>query len=570
MSIKLFNDICNEFPTYLLIVNNSKLDKILNRVSYFFKRKMLIENNIYIMLDNYDYLNRDMIFYNNSIKYKTIYKKFKINTINLYIPIEEYSKFYLNYKIKLCTRIIETLGVHTLRYDYNNLAQSHLNITQNISTQNVELNTNIKKETNKIDNSNEGKEYEKGLCNYLFYSIDNYEKKILEIYSAFIDKNDFNNDFELRNLIHSRLIGNLFDYEVKYDTNFIDSKEVEFALGFYSSKNIGINLKKMINKKLNVSLKITFYKYEELINSENMQMDDRCLQLIKRNGSVHLLTNYIEKHIDHNSSFDVYYFMKIAKPEYLYKLINNVNTKDDLKENGSFFTSLKSTLYPSLLTFDDSGLSKLQDIYIMKLRKNVDMESKNTNLKCYNIRCNKEYCSCKRYKSLKSIYCYIIRAYNHANEDKIITYGLKNTKELSVTIHYIIMNLKHFTTYNMFINFTTDIINKCLEKKEVKENKLEIDEDDVEDTNKENDDVEDTNEDNDDVTYLLDGDNNYKILKNNEIKNKDSLENSSVHGSENSNTDVDSDESVVNDSLDNSIILSNNKINRKQEMKSMS
>jgi len=270
----------------------------------------------------------------------------------------------------------------------------------------------------------------------------------------------------LRNLIHSRLIGNLFDYEVKYETNFIDSKEVEFALGFASQKNIGINLKKMINKKLNVNMKITFYKYEELINSENIQMDDRCLQLIKKNNSLHLLTNYIEKHIENNSSFDVYYFMKIAKPEYLSKLINNVNTKDDLKDNGSFFTSLKSTLYPSLLSFDDSGLSKLQDIYIMKLRKNSHIETENRNLTCYNIRCNKDNCSCKIYKSLKSIYCYIIRAYNDANPDNIITYGLRNTKIFSTSIHYIIMNLKHFTSYDMFIKYVTKIINNCLVKPE--------------------------------------------------------------------------------------------------------
>ena len=466
MSITIFNENCVEYPTYLLILNNSKLNKITNRLSYFFKRRMLIQNSIYLMLDDYDYTNRNVAFYNNSIKYKTIYKKFKINDLYLYIPIVEYAKFYLNYKIKLCTRIVETLGVQTLKYDYNEFTQSQLNITQNISAKNVELDLKIKNDSNKSHNNNEGKEYEKGLCSYLFYSIENYEKKILDIYHAFLDKDDFIHDFELRNLIHSRLIGNLFDYEVKYETNFIDSKEVEFALGFASQKNIGINLKKMINKKLNVNVKITFYKYEELINSENMQMDDRCLQLIKKNNSLHLLTNYIEKHIENNSSFDVYYFMKIAKPEYLSKLINDVNTKDDLKSNGSFFTSLKSTLYPSLLSFDDLGLSKLQDIYIMKLRKNIDIETENNNLICYNIRCNKEFCSCRRYKTIKSIYCYIIRAYNHANQENIITYGLTNTKLFSMSIHYIIMNLKHFTNYEMFINYVSKIINDSQNKKE--------------------------------------------------------------------------------------------------------
>ena len=174
MSITIFNENCVEYPTYLLILNNSKLNKITNRLSYFFKRRMLIQNSIYLMLDDYDYTNRNVAFYNNSIKYKTIYKKFKINDLYLYIPIVEYAKFYLNYKIKLCTRIVETLGVQTLKYDYNEFTQSQLNITQNISAKNVELDLKIKNDSNKSHNNNEGKEYEKGLCSYLFYSIENY------------------------------------------------------------------------------------------------------------------------------------------------------------------------------------------------------------------------------------------------------------------------------------------------------------------------------------------------------------------------------------------------------------
>ena len=76
------------------IINNSKLEKILNRLSYFLKRKMLIENNIFLMLNNYDYLNRNIIFYNNSIKYKTIYKKIKM---------------LINLKGKKCVEFLESL-----------------------------------------------------------------------------------------------------------------------------------------------------------------------------------------------------------------------------------------------------------------------------------------------------------------------------------------------------------------------------------------------------------------------------------------------------------------------------
>ena len=79
MSLNIIDDRTNGYPTYLLVVTYAKLYKITNRISYYFKRKMLIENDIYIMLYNYDYSNKNILFYNNNIKCNTIYKKFKIN-----------------------------------------------------------------------------------------------------------------------------------------------------------------------------------------------------------------------------------------------------------------------------------------------------------------------------------------------------------------------------------------------------------------------------------------------------------------------------------------------------------
>ena len=453
-----------DYPTYIIIVSDKKLIKIETSFSYYFKRKTLIHNNIFLMVDNFDHEKYNIIFNNNNKRYKTIYKKFIINDKYYYIPLVEYSKFYLNYKLKMCALIVETLGVKSIKYNYNEFTQTQLNIDTKVQVENIALGAKVIDETTESTNNIEDKGYEKGLCRYLFLSIENYEKKILSKYN-YLDKKEFQYDFDLRNLIHSRLIGNLFEYEIKYETTFIDNKELDLSLGLFSRQNIGINLKKMVNKKLSVSITIQFYKYEELINNDNLQLNDKCLQLIKKTKSDILLRNFVEKKIEKmcESNFSVYYFIKIANPDYLSKLINNVNTMSDLKDkNGSFFTSLKSMLYSSLLTFDDEGLSKLQDIYIMKLRKNRDIEKRNDYITCFNIRCQMEECSCRIYKSLKSIYCYIIRAYNHANPSNIITYGIYNNKNFSLIIHYIIMNLKHFTTYNMFIEFTTNKISELL------------------------------------------------------------------------------------------------------------
>ena len=70
MSIPIFNDDIKEFPTYLLVVNQSKLDKFLNRFTYFLRRRMLIQNNIYLMLDNYDYNSKkEKVLYSSTFKF---------------------------------------------------------------------------------------------------------------------------------------------------------------------------------------------------------------------------------------------------------------------------------------------------------------------------------------------------------------------------------------------------------------------------------------------------------------------------------------------------------------------
>ena len=98
MTLHLLNDNTTVYPTYLLIINDKKLEKLSNSVSQYFKRKLLIENNIYLMNDNYEHEKRNIVFHNNNKKYKTIYKKFTINSIqnskHYYIPLLEYSKFF--------------------------------------------------------------------------------------------------------------------------------------------------------------------------------------------------------------------------------------------------------------------------------------------------------------------------------------------------------------------------------------------------------------------------------------------------------------------------------------------
>jgi len=433
--LKFFDCDMLEYPNYLIILNKHKLEKIKGAWIYKSKRDMLIQNDIYIMMDDYNHRNDDrLIFYNNDKKYKTIYKRFNLNNKVLYIPIEEYSKYYLTFKTKLCTSIVETLGVASIDFKHNEFTHTILNYDIHTSVKNVELKAKVATEEEDKYSNNDVKTYNKGHCNYLFFDPIDFEKKILELNSYFLDPNEFKNDLELRNLIRSRLIGNLIEYDLKYEFEFMNSIEVDLAANFMNqSAGVGVNFRKMANKKLSINLHIKFYNYAELINNDNIRLNERCLQMLvnndnndnksqhisssnlnlnikleeideieynenlnqnlnvmnienscelsremirKKNNKSNLLNSFIDRYIEkyHPDKLFNYKMIKIADQSFLNNLIKNVKTLEDLSKNGFFINSFTGMILATLLTFDDAGLDKIQRLYIWIKRLNPAVE----------------------------------------------------------------------------------------------------------------------------------------------------------------------------------------------------
>jgi hypothetical protein len=467
--IRILDSNTTEFPMYLMVVSQSKLKKIMNSVFYFYKRLLLSENNIYLICD--EYKNDNIIFYNNSKQYKTVYKKFDIKDKIYYIPLQEYSKFYLNHKIQLCSIIAETLGVEKIKYKYNKFTEEVLNVNGSAGYECLKLKTelNLQKEEN-TDTKNTFT-YLRGECEHLFSNFDDYLLNIENITNNFYSKKDINNDFELKQLIHSRLVGNLCRYEIKYETSFLDTKEFKLIADF--NINVGFKVKTILRESLCVSLDISFYKTEEMINNLNMTLENNCLRLIlnKNPRDINMMKNFIEKYISSyvseidsktgkvsNNYFNIYYYIKILNSKLLDSYVEEIKSIDDLLPNGSFFTNLRSTLYASLITFDNAGFQNLQKIYLLLTRENNLIEVPTSN-KCFNMRCTDKQCDCREiYKPLKSIFCYFIRVYNEYNQNNIITYGYKNNKELCKTLHYVAMNIKNLTSFDMLKNLITEKI----------------------------------------------------------------------------------------------------------------
>jgi hypothetical protein len=479
----------NQLPSYLMIVSKKKLDKYLLSPFKWWKRYLLETNGIWLMNETLHYNN--LIFYNNDKKYDTVYKKMKINDVVIYIPIEDYSKFYLDHKIKISTSIVEMLGVFSIHYIYSNLSTELTTIESYGEYANIRIDNKVTSDVQNQTKNNEFKLYHKSECPYLFLKPEIFEEKIKNTNQYFMDKDEYDNDFDIRHLVRSRLIANLSEYTLKYEIDFMNNFEIGLASKFYAG--VGLDFKKKYQNKLYVSLNIHFFRKRDLINSENMSIENNnCLQLIlagpspsnyyesllqlvKKNdeqvdqlnnerqqlslnkvtNTNVLLFNFIEKYLDEkynqkddNDDYDSYYsyynFIKIAKQPLLESYMQEVRNLDDLDKNGIFFLKLRSTGFASLLTFDNDGLEKLQKIYLNIFRQYTDIQ------KLYN----------SNSAHLKRIYIYIIRVFNNARPDSIITFDIDIDETMKKILFNIITNIVVIPNFIIFETLVIKEINK--------------------------------------------------------------------------------------------------------------
>lgn len=516
----LDNDtIIDNYPNYLMVATQDKILKYTTSLFRFWKRYILEKNNIWLIRDDLEI--RHLFFHNNERKYNVVYKKMLIGKKIIYIPIEDYSKFYLDYKIKLSTSIVEMLGVFSIQYIYKKFTSKLISAESYAEYANVIISNKILNDIKNEVKNNDFKKYHKSDCPYLFLRIDEFEEELKKLWKDedLISFDNYKNDIDLQYLVRSRLIGNLTEYTLTYEIDFMNNFEISLASRFYA--NFSIHFNNTVNEKLIVSLDILFFRNRDLINSVNMQTNqDKCLQLILKgpspqnyyeelwksyidrknnnqkksetkneldkvednnnyffiektnniNVNKELLHVFIEKYIennykqkndtdDKNSYYSFYNFIKIADQTKLDEYIEEVHTLDDLKQDGEFFLKLRSTGFAALIRFDDEGLQKIQNIYLNIFRQNLFINKKD-NI-CYDFNCSHINCDspCKK---LKRIYIYIIRVYNNASPSIILTVDFDLNEELTKILHNITLNMVILPNFTIFQDYVKKEIARYL------------------------------------------------------------------------------------------------------------
>jgi hypothetical protein len=461
-------------------VTAAKLRKLQHSPWYYRQRRFLRNHDIALMVNTTQHPK--IRFFNQDVRFEVVYKRFTINEQHLFIPIEDYAKYYIDYKMRMAACVAEMLGVWLLRYRYNEAVQesTEAGLQAGYGNANVEANQTQTEHANRVHS--DVKIYDKGVCDYLFVSPEEFEQQLKSINCYFIDSTTYDSDYDLRNLVRARLVGNLTDYALKYEIAYMSQFELKIAALMYGA--FGATLKHQSRRKLCVTLDIQFYRMEDLITTDNMNIrDNRCLQLILRGpsppayyqsripnvtapvltpaaGQSEMIYNFIERHLlerysaldrdDDNSYLAYYMFLKIADRALLASYIQGIKSLDDLSSDGFLAASLRSTVFAALLSFDDDGYYKLQQIYVNILRQSRGLES--VRVKCFDLRCSSPDCN-SPLRYLKRVFCYIMRAFNNENKDTPLTVSLETNERFAKVMYYIAANIIVIPEYQTFAQY---------------------------------------------------------------------------------------------------------------------
>ncbi len=469
------------FDNFIYLTDDELEEKINNSWFYnFFVSKLKKYNIRRYNVEKEKGLN----FYNKNFRIGDLYKKSIYKNDIYYIDINDYCKTMTEIKIKQIIHICELLGVKEIQISDSENTNKSLSVEQ--KSEILERGEKIAFDINNI--IDEKKSIKIQYNNRLLKNVNlKYENFITEITTNyknyFINKDILEEDSSLKNLIYSRLENNLNTFDLDYKISTLDSQDYKIALKFKSEFNLSIGKRHTYDKTIN--LKIIFFDLRDLINSQNMYINERCFQVImsipsqplitdlssytsttsidtpresfSHSSKDNLLDNFLEKYIDIKVPDELfkYKLLKIVDKKLYQQLISNIKTYHDLHvEDGTFFETFRSISLSNILTFDDTGYGKINNIYnfICKYPKKPTSHPSD----CSSFKCRVQDCPMNLNRI---IFTWIIRVYNKSNE-KILTFDKIDDNFYINKIKIIYQNIKCIPDYEKFSKFVCMIINK--------------------------------------------------------------------------------------------------------------
>jgi hypothetical protein len=265
-----------------------------------------------------------IIFEGTDIEESIIYKKYVLNNTIYYIQLHKYNEVVFEFRRRTYFQVCEALGVKEINYtifdgEHTNL-KAGASATVNTSPLPVKIPDNKDKEDKSNNNGNGIADasvtndktnitanvlstiYERRPCEYITADPDYFEDIIKSAFSLFmINAHDFDNDWNLKHLIRSRLVSNLITNSFTFIMASMDETDINLSLKFNNVLNLGFKFNNHKDKIFCLKMNVTFYKMEEIISPDNVIYDINNSKE-KNTKLFNLLISKLNYDIQNNSS----------------------------------------------------------------------------------------------------------------------------------------------------------------------------------------------------------------------------------------------------------------------------
>jgi len=370
------------------------------------KEKMLNKNK-----------NIKITFAGNDIQENVIYKKYVLNNIIYYIQLHKYNEIIFDFRRRTYFQVCEALGAETISYniiDYdntlnsvspslivngngigNNSVPTTSNPTAPVSTADTGTATKTKSVTKTktktktktdistlditdITNNSDTEirsysidktkfnanlfetTYEKIFRKYIHYDYSDFEDVVKAPWSEFlINAEDYEDDFDLKCLIKSRLINNLTYSNFSFIMADIDDTDINLLLKFKTVFNLGFDIKNHKKKMKCLIMNVTFYPINEIIQKDNLKYDKsinpekntRVFQLLisklnydlkhNSNNPYNFIENFLQRYMLANDHDEEYRKLILIKSLDLHKYKEIISTIDSFDTIDDFLSDLR-------------------------------------------------------------------------------------------------------------------------------------------------------------------------------------------------------------------------------------
>jgi len=363
-NIEIINNLFNtslQNINYILIQKQDDIVNLHTNVCFYFSQKKISDfistYNIQIIIKEQlnEHLKKhsNIVFLDNEISENVIYKKYELNNKIYFFQLDKYNETVFDLRRKSYFQVCEALGVKKIIYSITETNDSEYDVGAELKIQNNGLDGDYK-HTKKNNNSNIlVSTYNKIFTKYISYEPHELENEIKSPLSYFlISELDFENDFNLRCLIRSRLNGNLISSNLEFKISSIDSNDISLGLEFWSSNKNKIKFKNLKSKNKVLNMMVEFYPLDELISSDNVkysssnsiEKNKRLFELLK------LRLNYDLQNISKNINYDPFNYIE----NYLQQYLSSKNYNPTIKSNLQLLKILNYTKYSEIISRIDS------------------------------------------------------------------------------------------------------------------------------------------------------------------------------------------------------------------------